>query len=97
MGIDDIVWRKEVLIHCLHCGKTGYGLHTVFNNHVLVDGKWKLEEIVRCLSCKTANNFEVVQNDSSDAHNFRPIRTYDDYYRRSSRGKDFEHRNKNGR
>jgi hypothetical protein len=93
MGIDSIKWRSEIFGKCRACGKTGYALYTVYDHYI--DGK--LEELTRCLNCRATNQFETVINDSADAHNFAPKRTYDDYYRRSSFGENFENRGKTGK
>jgi hypothetical protein len=92
--MDKVIWRQDVYGHCKKCGKNGYSTFTVYDNRVLVDGKWKLEELIRCNSCKTAGEFEPIIDDHADASNFHPKRTWDDYYRRSSFGSSFENRSK---
>jgi hypothetical protein len=91
--MDEIVWRQQVFGKCLKCGKTGYSMHIVYNTWV----NGKLEELTRCLSCNATNQFEPIIRDEADATHFKPIRTYDDYYRRSKFGVDFEQRGKTGK
>jgi hypothetical protein len=71
---DKTIWRQEVLGNCKHCRKQNvYALWTVYNNR-LADGSF--EQLIRCLSCRTPNEFEVTEPDWWKlAQKFRPFRT----------------------
>lgn len=72
-----ILWRQEVLGNCSHCGKKNtYALWTVYNLR-LSNGEY--DQVLRCLSCGTANEFEVTEQDWWKlASKFKPFNTDQD-------------------